>query len=230
MSDLPEPGRAGERPVRAMFDGIANRYDRVNDVLSFGCDHRWRRLTAEAAQAKSGETVLDVGAGTGKLADALPPGVRVVGVDLSAAMLEQARRRGSRVDGVQGSALAFPFREGTFDALVSAFVLRNLESLPPAFAEMARILRPGGRLALVDITQPSGTGMRVLFKGYLGTAAPILGRLVCRSDAYRYLVRSVTTLPPAEVVRGMLERSGFESCTARALTGGMTTLWTATRR
>jgi demethylmenaquinone methyltransferase/2-methoxy-6-polyprenyl-1,4-benzoquinol methylase len=212
-----------------MFDGIASRYDRVNDVLSFGCDQRWRGITADAAHATSGETVLDVGVGTGKLADVLVPGVRVVGVDLSAAMLMQARRRASRVLCVQGSALAYPFGDGTFDALVSAFVLRNLGDLSSAFEEMARVLRAGGRIALLDITQPRSAAMRVLFNGYLGAAAPLLGRLVCRSNAYHYLVRSVTTLPPAEVVCRMLEGSGFEHCSERPLTAGMTTLWTAVR-
>ena len=213
-----------------MFDSVAGRYDVVNDALSIGLDRRWRSVTARAVGAEPGDIVLDLGAGTGKLSDQLGVDVGVVGVDLSASMLALARERRSTLRAVQGSASRLPFREGSFDAAVSAFVLRNVADLQPAFAELARVVRPGGRVALVDITQPSGAVMRVLFKGYFGAAAPLLGRLVGRADAYRYLVRSVTTLPPAEAVCRMLEDSGFEGCTARPLTAGMTTLWTAVRR
>jgi len=216
--------------MRAMFDSVVGRYDVVNDALSLGLDRRWRSLTARAVGAKSGDVVLDLGTGTGKLSAQLGPAIRVVGVDLSAPMLAVARERRSTLRAVQGSALRLPFHEGSFDAAMSAFVLRNLSDLQPAFAELARVVRPGGRMAVVDITQPPSAVVRLLFNGYFGVAAPLLGRLVGRADAYRYLVRSVSTLPPPEEVCRMLGFVGFVSCRARLFAGGMTTLWTATRR
>jgi demethylmenaquinone methyltransferase/2-methoxy-6-polyprenyl-1,4-benzoquinol methylase len=213
-----------------MFDSIVGRYDVVNDALSFGLDRRWRSLTARAVGARPGDVVLDLGAGSGKLSAQLGLGVRVVGVDLSAPMLALARERRSALRAVQGSAFRLPFHEGSFDAAVSAFVLRNLADLQPAFAELARVVRPGGRVALVDITQPPSAVMRVLFNGYFGAAAPLLGRLVGRADSYRYLVRSVSTLPPAEEVCRVLGFVGFVSCRTTLMAGGITTLWTAVRR
>ena len=174
--------------------------------------------------------MLDLGTGTGKLASRLPRGVRAVGLDVSEAMLRRARRRRPDLRIVHGSAFRLPFRGGSFDAAVSAFVLRNLDDLGTAFAELARVVRPGGRIALVDIKQPSGRARRMLFNGYLGAAAPLLGRLTGRADAYRYLVRSVTTLPPAEEVCAMLSSAGFGSCRSGRLGPGVVTLWTATRR
>ncbi|MDP9295143.1 MAG: ubiquinone/menaquinone biosynthesis methyltransferase [Actinomycetota bacterium] len=213
-----------------MFDGIVERYDIVNDALSLGFDRYWRSATARAVHAKPGELVLDLGVGTGRLPASLPAGVRCVGVDLSSAMLQRARRRaGPSISLVQGSAFRLPFRNGCFDRAVSAFVLRNLSDLGTAFAELAHVVRPGGSIAVVDITAPRNPVFRALFEGYFAAAAPLLGRMVGRSDAYRYLVRSVARLPPAGDVCRMLTQAGFEPCRSRPLTGGVTTLWTATR-
>jgi demethylmenaquinone methyltransferase/2-methoxy-6-polyprenyl-1,4-benzoquinol methylase len=223
-------GPLSEDLVRSMFDGLVERYDLVNDALSFGLDRHWRRATARAVRAKRGELALDLGVGTGRLAASLPAGVRCVGIDLSSAMLRRTRRRvGPSIALVQGSASRLPFRGGTFDRAVSAFVLRNLAELGEAFAELARVVRPGGSIAVVDITAPRNPVSRALFEGYFAAAAPLLGRMVGRSDAYRYLVRSVTRLPPAEDICRMMRRAGFERCRFRPLTGGVTTLWTATR-
>ncbi|MFL5738027.1 MAG: ubiquinone/menaquinone biosynthesis methyltransferase [Actinomycetota bacterium] len=217
--------------MRAMFDSIAGRYDLVNDVLSLFMDRRWRRVTADSVRARAGDVALDLGVGTGELGSQLAPGVRVVGVDVSAEMLRRARGRGRRrrLDVVQGSAFRLPFADGGFDAVVSGFVLRNLDDLPGAFAELARVVRPGGRIALVDITQPRKPALRFLMNGYLGTAAPLLGRITGRADAYRYLARSATTLPPAREVCTLLSTAGFGSCGERSLAPGFVTLWTATR-
>jgi demethylmenaquinone methyltransferase/2-methoxy-6-polyprenyl-1,4-benzoquinol methylase len=213
-----------------MFDAIAGRYDVVNDVLSLHMDRRWRRLTADAVGARTGDVVLDLGVGTGELAVRLPPAVRVVGLDVSEAMLDRARTRPQNIRLVQGSAFRLPFHDGAMDAAVSAFVLRNLDDLPGAFAELARVVRSGGRIALVDITQPRRWFLRALLNGYLGAAAPLVGRITGRADAYRYLARSARTLPPAAELCAMLRGAGFRSCRARALAPGFVTLWTATRR
>jgi demethylmenaquinone methyltransferase/2-methoxy-6-polyprenyl-1,4-benzoquinol methylase len=154
---------------------------------------------------------------------------RVVGLDLSLAMLRHARKR--RLDGlvlVQGSAFRLPFPDGTFAAVVSGFVLRNLNDLPRAIGEMRRVSAPGGVLAALDITEPPSHTLRWLFDGYLATFAPLVGGFVGKRDEYRYLVRSLAQLPePTEVVR-LLDAAGFADCMARPLTRGTVTLFTAT--
>jgi demethylmenaquinone methyltransferase/2-methoxy-6-polyprenyl-1,4-benzoquinol methylase len=145
-------------------------------------------------------------------------------------MLREARRRyGERVALVQGSAFRLPFADSTFGGAVSAFVLRNLDDLPGAFGELARVVSPGGGLALVDITEPSRPVTRRLFDAYFETAAPALGALVGRREEYRYLVRSLAQLPPPQELCDMLRSAGFAGCSARPLTGGMVTLFTCTR-
>jgi demethylmenaquinone methyltransferase/2-methoxy-6-polyprenyl-1,4-benzoquinol methylase len=226
----PDPRRAPPPArVRAMFDDVAQRYDLINRLLSFGLDRRWRRAAAGAVSPTSGP-VLDLGCGTGDLGLLLAGSAIVVGVDLSHAMLLEARRKsGDRLRLVEGSAFALPFPDGAFDAAVSGFVLRNLEDLPAAFAELARVVAPGGRIGLVDITEPPRPALQRLFDAYFGVAAPALGRLAGRRDAYRYLARSLAQLPPPTQVSRLLEAAGFEDCEARPLTGGMVTLFTGMR-
>jgi demethylmenaquinone methyltransferase/2-methoxy-6-polyprenyl-1,4-benzoquinol methylase len=158
-------------------------------------------------------------------------GARPVGVDLSGGMLHEARRKlGSGPALVRGSAFALPFRDRTFAGATSGFVLRNLDSLPQAFAQLARVIEPGGRVALVDITEPRNHVLRRAFDAYFGTVAPAMGALIGKRDAYRYLVRSLAQLPPPSEVAAMLERAGFDDADARPLTGGVVTLFTGTRR
>lgn len=213
-----------------MFDGLVERYDLMNDVLSLGLDRWWRRAAAAALEVAPGERVLDLGCGTGKLGILLSSHHPITGVDVSEAMLREARRRSAgRLRLVQGSAFRLPFREASFGAAISAFVLRNLDDLPVAFAELGRVLAPGGGIALLDITEPSRPWVRRLFDAYFRTAAPALGALVGKRTEYLYLVRSLTHLPPPSEVCEMLGRAGFVGCRARPLTGGMVTLFTATR-
>jgi demethylmenaquinone methyltransferase/2-methoxy-6-polyprenyl-1,4-benzoquinol methylase len=214
-----------------MFDGIAGRYDLLNLILSLGLDRAWRRAAARAATTRPGELVLDLGCGTGDLSAALGrQGVRVVGLDASAGMLAAAAAREVRgVDLVRGSAFGLPFRDGAFGAVASAFVLRNLDDLPTAFAEMSRVTRPGGRLALIDITEPPVRALRIGFDAYFRAAAPALGALSGHPDEYRYLVRSVAHLPPAIDLCAGLRRVGFDRVRARPLTGGVVTLFTGIR-
>ena len=213
-----------------MFDQVVPRYDLLNDLLSLGFDRWWRRRTAAAVAVPRGSIVLDLGCGTGRLGELLAARCRVVGMDVSPAMLAAARRRlGPRVRLVQGSAFGLPFPDRSVDGAVSGFVLRNLDDLPAAFAELARVLRPGGPVALVDITEPRGRVAGRLFDAYFSKAAPALGWLVGRREAYGYLARSLAQLPPPGEVSAMLDAAGFEAVATRPLAPGMVTLWTARR-
>lgn len=229
-----------------MFDGLVERYDLLNDVLSLGLDRAWRRATVRMVRPGPGDRVLDLGCGTGKMGLLISDRARVVGVDVSMAMLHAARRatgatahpggRGREASGsrsrpalVQGSAFRLPFRDRAFAAAVSGFVLRNLDDLPKALAELARVVRPGGMVSLVDITEPRHPVLRRLFDVYFGTVAPAVGSLVGKGPEYRYLVDSLAQLPPPDRMLGLLSEVGFEGPSARPLTGGMVTLFTAVR-
>ncbi len=213
-----------------MFDQIVERYDLLNDLLSFGFDRWWRRRTAAAVVVPPGSVVLDLGCGTGRLGELLAERCRVIGLDVSPGMLAAAARRlGGRVRLVRGSVFRLPVADTSVDGAVSGFVLRNLDGLPAAFAELARVLRPGAPIALVDITEPRGRLAGRLFDAYFSWAAPALGSLVGRRQAYGYLARSLAQLPPPGEVAEMLERAGFDAAATRSLAPGMVTLWTARR-
>ena len=219
-----------ERRVESMFDAVVGRYDLVNDLLSFGLDRWWRRRTARAVVTSPGARILDLGCGTGKLGALLAEDSRVVGLDLSQQMLVAADERlRERIRFVRGSMFALPFADGVFQGATSAFVLRNLSDLPGAFSELARVMEQGGSLALVDITGPRRAWLRRPFDIYFATVAPLLGRLVGQAEAYSYLAQSLAQLPSPEVLCQMLEGAGFARVEAHPLTGGMVTLWTATR-
>jgi demethylmenaquinone methyltransferase/2-methoxy-6-polyprenyl-1,4-benzoquinol methylase len=217
--------------VRAMFDDIVGRYDLMNTLLSFGLDRRWRRAAVTAVDPGAGDLILDVGTGTGDVARVVQERrARVVGVDLSHEMIVEAKAKvPAGATFAEASVFALPFGAGTFDAGVSAFVLRNLSDLPAAFAELARVVRPGGLVALVDITEPERPAVRRAFDAYFRLAASALGRLVGKADAYRYLVRSLAQLPRPAQVCALLDAAGFVDVRARPLTGGMVTLFTAAR-
>lgn len=213
-----------------MFDSVASRYDLVNTLLSMGMDRRWRARTADALGARRGGGVLDVGCGTGKLGALLAPAHDVVGMDLSQQMLVAAREHfGSTLRLVRGSVFELPFPDGMFAGAVSGFVLRNLEDLPRAFCEIARVVERGGGLAVVDITGPRSRRVRPAFDLYFGAMAPALGALVGEPEAYRYLARSLAQLPAPEVVCQMLEGGGWTRARAIPMHMGMVTLWTAER-
>jgi demethylmenaquinone methyltransferase / 2-methoxy-6-polyprenyl-1,4-benzoquinol methylase len=213
-----------------MFDAVAPRYDLLNDVLSLGMNRWWRREVVRRGRFRPGDRVLDLGCGTGKLAALLADRCRVVGVDVSREMLRLARGRTVPIGLlVQCSAFHLPFRDQAFDAAMSGFVLRNLEDLGATFDELARVVRPGGSIALVDLTEPRHRLLRRVFDGYFRTAAPMVGALAGRAAPYRYLVASLAQLPAPEAVAAMLASSGFSDVSVRPLTGGIATLFTATR-
>ncbi len=225
--DQPLPvGEAKVAAVRTMFDTIAPHYDLVNRVMTFGMDRGWRRATVRSLSLVPGSAVVDLACGTGDLCrDLVTAGYRAVGVDLSLGMLFHARTPSPLV---QGDALALPFPDQSVAGVVSGFALRNFVELPPVFAELARVLRPGGRIALLDVAQPKRAVLRVGHSVYFGHVVPLIGGLLSDKTAYRYLPRSVAYLPPAPVVLAQLAAAGFANPERRLLSGGITQLYTAT--
>lgn len=223
---LPE-GEAKARAVREMFDTIAPRYDLINRIITFGLDRRWRRTTVDALSLAKGSTVLDVACGTGDLCiDLAARAYLPVGIDLSIGMLAHARTPAPLV---QTDALAMPFPAASFDGAVSGFALRNVVALGSLFAELARVVRPGGRISLLDVDSPSNPVLRVGHSVYFGHVVPRVGSLLSDREAYRYLPKSVAYLPPAETTLSLLRNAGFGDTQRQLLSGGITQLITATR-
>ncbi len=213
--------------VRAMFDTIAPRYDMVNRLMTFGLDQVWRRTTVESLALPAGARVLDLACGTGDLSRlALRRGYRVVGADLSAGMLA-ANGTGTPLVEADGSAL--PFTWGAFDGLVCGYALRNFTDLGATLGECARVLRPGGRLAVLEVDAPSSRLWRGGYELWFNRAVPVLGGALSDRAAYRYLPRSVAYLPPSPVLRRMLVDAGFSAVGIRPLAGGLSQLVVATR-
>lgn len=211
-----------------MFDTIAPRYDLVNRVMTFGLDRGWRRQTVTALDLGPGSTVVDLACGTGDLCEELrSAGHRPVGVDLSMGMLRHARTGAPLL---QGDGLALPFPDGSVDGVVSGFALRNFVALPPVFAEINRIVRPGGRVALLDVATPTNPLLRTGHSVYFGHVVPRIGALLSDPAAYRYLPKSVAYLPPGARLLELLEEAGFGALQRRMLSGGITQLLTATRK
>jgi demethylmenaquinone methyltransferase/2-methoxy-6-polyprenyl-1,4-benzoquinol methylase len=226
-SPLPE-GEAKAKAVRTLFDAIAPRYDLVNRVMTFGMDRGWRRRTVSALSRRPRDVVVDLACGTGDLCrDLAAAGYRPIGVDFSFGMLSHARTSSPLV---QADAQALPLPDASVDGVVSGFALRNFADLDRAFGEMARVLRPGGRLSLLDVAQPERTVLRIGHGVYFGHVVPKIGAVLSDGDAYRYLPRSVAYLPPPERLTGQLEAAGFTRVERRLLSAGITQLYTATRK
>jgi demethylmenaquinone methyltransferase / 2-methoxy-6-polyprenyl-1,4-benzoquinol methylase len=209
-----------------MFDRIAPVYDAMNRVMTGGLDLRWRRLAATAV-VRPGDLVLDAACGTGDLAlaDRRAGAAKVTGVDFSQRMLERARRKAPSLDWVEGDLLAMPFEDGMFDAATVGFGVRNVADLEGALAELRRVLRPGGRLAILEITRPRGI-LRPFFALWFDRVVPALGRLLPGGAAYSYLPASVARFPGAEELAGLMERAGFARVEFRLLAGSIVALHT----
>ena len=214
--------------VRTMFDRIAPVYDLMNRAMTCGLDLRWRRLAAAAA-VRPGDAVLDAACGTGDLALAgLRAGAReVTGLDFSPRMLERARRKAPAITWVQGDLLALPFADGSFDAATIGFGLRNVADLELGLRELRRVLRPGGRLAILEITRPRGL-LRPFFSLWFDRFVPLVGRLVPGGTAYAYLPESVRRFPGAEELAELVARAGFSGVRFRLLAGSIVALHTGT--
>jgi demethylmenaquinone methyltransferase/2-methoxy-6-polyprenyl-1,4-benzoquinol methylase len=224
---LPE-GDEKVRAVRAMFDTIAPRYDLVNRIMTFRLDVRWRRLAVHALGLPRGATVADLAAGTGDLCIELErQGLRPLSFDLSLGMLAADRSGAPRVE---ADVIRLPIVGGALDGAVSGFALRNLVDLPRFFAELHRVVRPGGRVALLDVATPPNAVLRAGHAVYFGRVVPLIGGLLSDPAAYRYLPRSVAYLPSPDELVDQLAAAGFSSVGRRLLSGGITQLLTATRR
>ncbi len=218
-----ESGTLAPEAVRGMFDRIAPVYDVMNRVMTVGLDGRWRRLAVEEV-VWPGDRVLDACCGTGDLAvEAERRGGRVVGLDFSEQMLVRARRKSGAIEWVQGDALALPFSDGEFDAATVGFGVRNLADLEAGLRELARVLRPGGKLAVLEITRPRGV-LRPFFRLWFDVLVPFAGKVLPGGQAYTYLPASVRRFPGPDDLSALFERAGFEAVRYRLLGGGIVAL------
>ncbi len=219
-----ESGRLPAEGVQRMFDRIAPVYDAMNRVMTVGLDQRWRRATVRAA-VRPGDQVLDACCGTGDLAVAARKAGAsyVVGVDFSERMLERARRKAPELEWVQSDVLSLPLQDASFDAAVVGFGVRNVEDLEGAFRELRRVLRPGGRLGILEITTPRGP-LKPFYKLWFDRIVPLLGRLLPGGDAYTYLPASVRRFPGPEELAELLTSCGFQAVRFRRFAGGIVAL------
>jgi demethylmenaquinone methyltransferase/2-methoxy-6-polyprenyl-1,4-benzoquinol methylase len=222
-------GTLAPAAVEAMFDRISPVYDPMNRLMTAGLDRRWRRLAVRAV-VRPGDSVLDACCGTGDLAlEAERAGGCVTGLDFSERMLERARRKSATVEWVRGDVLELPFADASFDAATVGFGIRNVEDLEAGLRELARVLRPGGRLACLEITRPHGA-LRPFFNLWFDKLVPLAGRVLPGGEAYTYLPASVRRFPGPEELGEAMRGAGFGEIGWRLLGGGIVALHAATRR
>ena len=231
--EVPASAKAGM--VGRVFESVAGRYDVMNDVMSLGVHRLWKRFAIEQAGVRSGQKVLDVAGGTGDLAAHFAPRVGPKGLvtlaDINPAMLEVGRARladrgiAGNVEFVQADAERLPFPDNYFDCITIAFGLRNVTHIDAALASMWRVLKPGGRLLVLEFSKPVLPGLNAVYDAYSFNILPKLGKLIANDeDSYRYLVESIRKHPDQETLKGMLETAGFERVHYFNLSGGIVAL------
>ncbi len=217
--------------VRGVFDSVADNYDLMNDLMSCGVHRLWKRYAISMANARPGEQVLDLAGGTGDMTRLLAPQVgdngRIVVADINAAMLENGRRTlldagiAGNVEFVQVNAEQLPFAEGSFDLVTMAFGLRNVTDKQRALDSIYRVLKPGGRLLVLEFSQPT-KALKPVYDFYSFNILPKIGKLVAQDeDSYRYLAESIRMHPDQQTLQSMMQQSGFERCDYHNLTGGI---------
>jgi demethylmenaquinone methyltransferase / 2-methoxy-6-polyprenyl-1,4-benzoquinol methylase len=224
------PAVLEEGQVRAMFDRIAGFYDLMNSVMTAGLHHRWRARAVDLAQVGPGSRVLDVATGTGDLAiEASRRGCDVVGSDFSEGMLARAREKAPGLRWEQGDALALPYGDGQFDAATVGFGARNFSDLERGLSEMARVVRPGGRVVVLEITTPTRPPLSTFYSVWFDRLVPVLGRLTGEETAYSYLPSSVKRFPSPEGLAATMQRAGLERIRWVLTAGGIIALHVGVR-
>ena len=219
-----ESGTLPPEGVRRMFDRIAPVYDAMNRVMTAGLDRRWRALTLDEVGVRPGDRLLDVCCGTGDLAiGAHARGAAATGLDFSPQMLERARRKEAAVEWVQGDALALPFDDGSFDEATVGFGVRNVADLGAGLRELRRVLKPGGRVGILEITTPTGV-LAPFYRVWFDRVVPLLGKVLPGGDAYTYLPASVRRFPAPAALAELLAASGFANVRYRTFAGGIVAL------
>jgi demethylmenaquinone methyltransferase / 2-methoxy-6-polyprenyl-1,4-benzoquinol methylase len=224
-------GTLEEGQVRAMFDRIAGFYDLMNSVMTAGLHHRWRERAADLARVGPGTRALDVAAGTGDLAIALARrGGEVVGTDFSEGMLARARAKAPHVRWETANALELPYPDDSFDAATVGFGARNFSDLPRGLGEMARVVRPGGRVVVLEITTPTRPPLSTFFSLWFDRVVPVLGRVAGESEAYTYLPSSVKRFPDPRELGGLMVAAGMRDVRWILTAGGIIALHSGTVR
>ncbi len=225
--------------VEEMFDNIAPAYDFMNRAMTLGIDRSWRKKVVKAVAAATPSTILDVATGTGDLAIQLAkanPQAQLTGIDLSEGMLEVGRRKvaqanlDNRITLRQADCLALPFADASFDIVTVAFGVRNFEHLDKGYAEMQRVLRPGGTLIVLELSTPTSPVVKPFYKLYTRGIIPLLGRMISKdSRAYSYLPESIAAMPQGERMLQLMSGAGLSDCSLRPLTFGVSTIYTGTK-